>query len=206
MVYPVDLTSALTGATINQLQHWRSSRLLDAEHRDGRLILYSFRDLVALRTFVKLRAKAPLQQIRKALDSLKDMNLTEHPSTYHLQADGNSIVLVDQDGAVDLVARPGQTTLATLEDIYAPFETRDGRQVVDFRHPRPLLEIMEGRMWGLPTIRNTRVVYDSVASLVGPGVTPEQVPLHYPSVPVAAVYDAMDFDAEVQSVRRRRAA
>ncbi len=43
---------------------------------------------MALRTFVYLRSrKVPLQRVRKAVQSLRDMGATEHLSSYQLVAD-----------------------------------------------------------------------------------------------------------------------
>jgi len=48
-------------------------------------VSYSFRDVVALRTFVYLRSReVPLQRVRKAVRSLRDMGATEHLSSYQL--------------------------------------------------------------------------------------------------------------------------
>lgn len=205
MSFPVDVTSVLTGATVGQLQYWRRTDrpLLTPEVQQRPVALYSFRDLLALRTVVKLRRETSLQAVRAAFKQLADMELTDHPSRYRLVSQGSSIVLIDDDGrGIDLVAQPGHETIATLEDILQPFTTKSGRDVADFRHPRPHLEVREGRIGGWPTIAATRIPYDQVASLVAGGdITPEQVPLFYPTVRPEAVADAVDFEAEVRSVR-----
>lgn len=202
MTFPVNLTSALTGATVGQLAYWRQTGLLVPE--DGRRprALYSFRDLVALRTVVHLRRSSSLQSVRRAFAQLERMDLTDHPSQYRLVAQGRSIALVQEDRAVDLVTQPGHEVLATLADIFEPFTTPRGRKVVDFTHPRQNIEVRERRLGGWPTIRSTRVPYDSIANLVRGGeVSPEQVPLYFPTVSPDAVKDAVDFASEVDDVR-----
>ncbi|MGW0806602.1 DUF433 domain-containing protein [Nonomuraea sp. NPDC002799] len=97
MSYSPKLAAALSGATLRQLAHWRQASagrgaVLVPEVSGTRPILYSFRDLVALRACVKLRNDASLQKIRRALDTLRDdLREHEHLSAYRLVADGSII-------------------------------------------------------------------------------------------------------------------
>jgi uncharacterized protein (DUF433 family) len=156
--------------------------------------LYSFRDLVALRTFARLRSEVSLQRVRKALATLDMLELTEHPSKYQLVAHGESIALVDKDAAIDLVVAPTTEVMVEMVDVFREFMNRSDLTVVDFKHPRPELEVNLGRLGGWPTIRGTRVPYDAVVNLVADGdVTPEEVSEYYPSVSASAVADAVAF-------------
>lgn len=204
MSFPVDITSALTGATKPQLQRWRTgaSPLLVPEYGIKPQALYSFRDLVALRTVVKLRSETSLQKIRKAFRELQNMELTEHPSNYTLIARGDSIYLVEGDSeATDLVKVPGQRVLASLEDVFAPFLNFRQEQVVDFLHPRKRLEVREGRMGGWPTIKGTRIPYDTIAGLQRGehGISATEVQRFYSAVSAEAALDAISFDKQVKS-------
>ncbi|BCW43319.1 DUF433 domain-containing protein [Arthrobacter sp. StoSoilB5] len=166
--------------------------------------MYSFRDIVALRTFVRLRSELPLQRIRTAMGTLQDYDLTDHPSSYKLVTDRKTIFLVDEDGRdlVDLVKRRGQTLLLSMADVFEPFTNLQGQDVVDFRQPRTNIEVRERRMGGWPTIAGTRVRYDTVALLLEDGsVAPEDAHHYYPHVSAQAALDAADFEA---SVRERR--
>ena len=201
MGFPVDLAATLTGASTDQLERWRATELLVPEV-SRRPVEYSFRDLVALRTFVRLRSEIPLQRIRKAMSTLRSWDLTDHPSLYTFVTDGASVFLIEDvdgtgPGAVDLVRRPGQHLLLTLEDVFAPFTNLQGREVIDFRKPRPRLEVRQQRLGGWPTIEHSRVGYDSVAKLVIGGVAPEDVGRFYPGVGALAAAEAADFQAEV---------
>jgi uncharacterized protein (DUF433 family) len=204
MSFPVDLAAVLSGASVYQLHNWRRTDLLIPETQIHPA-LYSFRDIVALRVFVKLRKEVPLQRVRKAMNRLRDWDLAEHPSAYRLVTDGDSVFLVEDEGAVDLVRKPGQRMLLSLEDAFAPFENRQGRQVVDFRHPRPQLEVREQRLGGWPTVADTRIPYDTVAKLVVGGIAPADVARFYPAVSAQAAMDAEDFYQEVIQVGRRAA-
>lgn len=195
MAFIVPAAAALTGASVSQLHNWRRTDLLVPEIESAqRPLLYSFRDVIALRTVVKLRREKSLQKIRRAFANAADVDLTDHPSEWNLIDVGPSIHLVRADGgAVDVLTNPGQTTVANLGDVMGSFETEKGA-VVDLRHPRAHLEVREQKLGGWPTIEGTRVPFDVVANLIAGGdIAPADVPLYYPSVSPAAALDALDF-------------
>ena len=206
MVFPIGLTAVLSGASPRQLAYWRkpTAPLLVPEQGSSPRVLYSFRDVLALRTVVKLRTDTSLQSIRAAFRTLQNFDLTEHPSRYHLVGHGNSIVLVTSDDvAIDLVRDPGARLLATMDDIFAGFVNKGGREVVNFLHPRPHLDVREHRLGGWPTAADTRVPFDSVAQLMATGeVSPEEVSRFYPTVTAEAARDAYDLAAEVDAIKR----
>ena len=204
MVFPVELASTLSGASIGQLQYWRrpTKPILVSEHGNTPRALYSFRDIIALRTVVKLRTTTSLQAVRTAFRTLRDYDLTDHPSQYQLVSLGDSIALVTEDQAMDLVKQPGSYVLATMSDLFDGFTAKSGRKVVDLVHPRPNLEVSESRLGGWPTASNTRVPYDAVADLMATGeVDAHGVALFYPTVSVDAARDAQDFAREVEQIR-----
>ncbi|MDR0958743.1 MAG: DUF433 domain-containing protein [Propionibacteriaceae bacterium] len=199
MSFPIGVTSVLSGASISQLHRWRRTDLLVPEINAKRPPLYSFRDVVALRTVVRLRANTSLQKIRQAFGRLPEYDLTEHVSSYMFAVRGSSIAVQTDEGWLDLVKNPGNFELYTLADIYAPFVTKQGTQVEDFRHPRPHLEVDARRAGGWPVLENTRIGYDVIASAVdNKTLHPEQVSRFYPGVSTAAARDAISFDSEVR--------
>jgi uncharacterized protein (DUF433 family) len=174
-MFPTNLTSVLTGASAGQLRHWNRTGLLVPEVATGSRLLYSFRDVVALRTVVRLRTETSLQKVRLAFATMPALDF-------------------------DLVANPGQYEIFSLADVFEPFRTKRGVTVVDFLHPRKRLEVRAGRMGGWPTIINTRVPYDTIADLVAGGdVALDQVSYYYPGVDAEAARDAVDFHASVRS-------
>lgn len=204
MAFPVELASLLTGASLGQLQHWRGSGLLIPEIQRRPKALYSFRDVVALRTVVRLRAEVSLQTVRSAFGTLLEYDLTDHPSAYKLLTDGKSVFFQapDSDETIDLVKRKGQRVLITMEDVFKPFTNLQGSSVVDFRHPRANLEIREHRLGGWPTVAGTRVRYDTVARLLSDGtIEPSEAQNFYPQVTAAGAIDALDLDLSVRNVR-----
>lgn len=194
-MFPVPLTATMTGVTKSQLAHWRREpAILAPEHGTRPRALYSFRDLVALRTFARLRSEISLQKVRKALATLDMLELTEHPSKYTLVVHGDSIALVDKDAAIDLVMAPTTAVMVEMVDVLSRFMNRSNVEVVDFKHPKPRLEVNLGRLGGWPTIKGTRVPYDAVVDLVADGdVTYDEVSEYYPSVLPDDVADAVAF-------------
>lgn len=105
------------------------------------------------------------------------------------------------DAATDLVKKPGQRVLLTLDDLFSPFRNFRGEQVVDFRRPRAHLRVMERRMAGWPTIEDTRIPYDNIANLVSTGeIGFDQVAHFYPDVSADAARDALSLQQQVDRV------
>ena len=211
MAYPPYMAAALSGATLRQLGHWRreteSGAVLVPEISAQRPILYSFRDVVALRTCVYLRKDSSLQKVRRAIGNLRGLGEHDHLSQYTLVSDHNSIVLVDKDTAVDLVKQPGQTVIAEMSNVLAPFINKRDIEVPALFQPRDHIVVNPEVRAGHPVIEGTRVPYETVAELVADGVAPADIETYYPAVDASAAEDAVDFAKYVNSWRtteRRR--
>jgi uncharacterized protein (DUF433 family) len=202
--YEPKLTAALSGATLRQLFHWRrtsgsSGALLVPELSTSRPILYSFRDVVALRACVRLRQETSLQKIRRALNTLRDdLGEREHLSAYRLVAGPDTIDLADSDHAVDLLRSKGNVVIHELVDVLAPFY-RDGRHIPDLLAPRPHVSVDPAVRGGEPVIQGTRIPASEVAALVRDGIPPDQISDFYPGVNADAARDAADFTDYVDS-------
>lgn len=209
MAYEPRIASALSGATRSQLDYWRKEGLLVPEVSDRRPILYSFRDLVSLRTFVYLREERPLQTIRKALGKLREIGETDHLSQYRLVRQGRrSIALVQDagDGAVDLVEKPGQQlTVIKLGDVLRSFPLGD-MEIPNLSHPRRRISVDPSVKRGYPVVAGTRIGYDLVAGLMRDGVPPDEVKDFYPGVTADAARDALSFADYVDRAAGRSAA
>jgi uncharacterized protein (DUF433 family) len=202
MAFTIPLTIKLSGATKSQLAHWRRTGVLEPEVESRhRPLLYSYRDLVALRSFAHLRQKVSLQLIRKALNSLLSMDMFEHPAAYTFVTDGKRISLAEsQEAQIDLTKQPGTPTFFTLEDVLSAFENKSGDLIPDLRHPTAHIEIDQDRLGGWPTIVGTRVPYDEIADLIGDGtVSPERVAYYYPGISAAQARDALRFAEQLAS-------
>lgn len=208
MSFPPEVAAGLSGATLRQLSYWRSRRtteaLLSPEfHKPYSRVSYSFHDVVALRTFVYLRAHdVPLQRVRKAVRSLRDLGETAHLSQYQLVAVGRDVVWrVSGDEAVDLTRHPGHQILVQMVDVLRPFCNIRGEEVVDLIRPKPGVLVDPEIRGGYPMIEGTRVPYDVVAGLLADGLSAEDVRGFYPSVSASAAEGATEFALYVE--RRR---
>jgi uncharacterized protein (DUF433 family)/DNA-binding transcriptional MerR regulator len=206
VAYATKMAAALSGTTVSQLCHWRAARtgpLLAPEISTTPRVVYSFRDVLALRTFVRLRENASLQKIRTAIGNLRDIGEAEHLASYRLVSDrtGN-IQLLTSDEAVSLGRNRnrGQLQLiAVIGEIIEPFAVRAGVLVPHLLRPRPGLTVDPETRGGSPVIAGTRVPYDAVASLMRDGVPAERITDYYPAVQAAAANDALDFARYVDS-------
>lgn len=212
MSFTPEVAAALSGASTGQLAYWRSAHapepLLAPEHYEPRArVSYSFRDVVALRTFVYLRSRhVPLQRIRKAVASLRLLGQDEHLSAYDMVGSGQDIEWRISSGeAVDLTHNPGQQVLAQMVDILAPFVNMQHQDVVDLRRPKPGVSVDPEVRGGFPVIEGTRVPYDLVASLLQDGMDVASIRELYPSVAEEAAHGAADFARYVEKFRRPRA-
>lgn len=205
MAYPPYLTAALSGATLGQLAHWRratrAGSVLVPEISATRPILYSLRDVVALRTFVFLRTTTSLQKIRTAIGTLRNLGELGHLSEYVLVAEGASIALARQDNVIDLVDLPGQYVMADMSDVLRPFVNRRDVAIPALLHPRLRIAVDPGVRLGHPVVAGTRVPYENVASLVADGVPANRLRDYYPSVDADAARDALDFATYADSWR-----
>jgi uncharacterized protein (DUF433 family) len=171
--------------------------------------LYSFRDVVALRTVAYLREEVSLQRIRRAVETLRDLGSREHLSHYRLVADAGSIIWVTDDSepnGVDLVLRPGQAVLVSLSDVLSPFINAAGLDVPDFTHPRPRLQVDADVLAGYPVVAGTRVPFDLVSGLVGGGVPLDRISEYYPGVGPDAAAQAADYAAYVDHIANGQSA
>lgn len=211
MSFPPVVAAALSGATVRQLSYWRSARttepLLAPEfHRPRSRVSYSFRDVVALRTFVYLRSRqVPLQRVRKAVKHLRKMGADEHLAAYTLVAMERDVVWIhSRDVAVMLTRDAGQCVIADMVDILGSFRNMRHRDVVPLHTPAVGLEVDQDVRGGYPVIEGTRVPYDAVAALVDDGVDPADVAAFYPSVDAGAARGAVEFARYVDQYRDTR--
>jgi len=209
MAFPIPITSVLSGATVRQLAYWRQRTraadplLVPAGRRGGRY-LYSWADVVALRSIVYLRQEKSLPRIRRAVDILRQLESSEwtHLSRYSLIRTESSIVVKTPTGQLmDLEQRPGTVLEETLmADVLASFATSSGRVVPALSHPCPRIAVDPGVLGGYPVIAGTRVPFDVVARLAEDDLDASEITAVYPSVDPAAIEEATEFARQVAAV------
>jgi uncharacterized protein (DUF433 family)/DNA-binding transcriptional MerR regulator len=206
VAFSVPIASVLSGASVDQLAYWRKQTasaaplLVPEAKRSGRY-LYSWADVVALRSIVYLRQEKSLPRIRRAVGLLRALEADqwEHLARYTLISTKASIIVRTPSGELlDLEQQPATVVSEVLmRDVLAPFTTRDGRDVPDLENPRRLLTVNPRVLAGYPVIAGTRVPFDVVAGLAEDGVPAAEIVEMYPSVDPASVGDAQAFAEQV---------
>lgn len=199
MSYAPPLAATLSGATVRQLAYWRRCTpghgvLFAPEYGTRPRVLYSYRDIVALRMFVQLRGHLSLQKVRKVVAWLEAHHPEMHLSGHSVKAvpGGRTAVWISPKGDyVDVIERPGHAALkVVIEDIFRSFTTRDGRYVPDLTEPTEGVTIDPEVRGGFPVIEGTRIPFNVVAGLHADGMTPAEIAELYPAVTEAEVMGA----------------
>jgi DNA-binding transcriptional MerR regulator len=106
MAYMLDTVSRITGATIKQLIHWDLTGLVPPTvaqaHGKGTRRIYSFFDVLAIKTAVMLRREGiSLQKVRRCLRFLREhsFELEEPMATLNLVTDGVGLFLLSHNPA-----------------------------------------------------------------------------------------------------------
>lgn len=206
MPYPMKLTCALSGVTPSQLRRLHRKGVIRPQTGDGGIALYSFNDILTLRVFAALRPHISAQKIDKAFAEFRRLTQDESAETlasHRFGTDGQTVYtdLPDDAAAMDLVRYPGQMTVFTFAQMTSEFRDWKGRVVPDLANPRAHLAVDEHRIGGWPTIRGTRIPYDTIAALASPGdLSGNDIRYYYPGVSDEAIADAVDFDRTVQRI------
>jgi uncharacterized protein (DUF433 family) len=200
----------MSGATRAQLAYWRKhiepfGALLVPEGKRGRALLYSIADVLALRSIVYLREEKSLPKIRRAVAFLRAIEQEDwtHLADYTLVRVPETIYLLREDGEiVDLEAAPGNEVIplgdepdrrdVRMQLVLSAFQSSTGREVPDFRVPRPGIRIERSVLGGYPVVEGTRVPYDAIATLAVDGADYEVVRSLYPSVPESVLGSARE--------------
>ncbi len=104
MAYMIEMVARITGATIKQLIHWDLTGLVQPSvvpaHGKGSRRVYSFLDVLALRTAVTLRREGiSLHKIRRCLKFLREHQpeVQQPLASLNLLTDGVSVFLLSHD-------------------------------------------------------------------------------------------------------------
>lgn len=120
--YNVGLIAKVVGANIRTLQSWTEKGLVSPSiregHRHGPKDVYSFSDIVAFRTIVKLREKnVSLQAIKKAVAWLRQYDSTVSLAQVCLVSDGADIYEKKGAAVRSILRNPGQTVFTWVLDL-----------------------------------------------------------------------------------------
>jgi uncharacterized protein (DUF433 family) len=207
--YTAERASALAGVPRSTIHYWARTEVLVPSVSPERLKLWSYPDLMGLRTIYWLRQTKTAEDgaairatsmptVRKALRGLQELDLA-----LWTEENGPSVA-VDRSGQVFFDAAGEVTTLAgqhpldrDLLDLIAPFETEEG-VAPNLYAPRPSLRIVPGKLSGSPHIMKTRIETVALAALEERGLTEAKIAKLYPMAPPVAIRDALDLEHQLQ--------
>lgn len=213
--YTADRAAALAGVPQSTVHYWARTGLMVPSVSAERVKLWSFSDLMSLRTVEWLRnAKATptghevpaasMPAIRRALRALRDLDLSLW------SADTGPGVIVDATGkiivrdlhtgaALHAVGRAGelQHVASGLLDVLAPFAV-GSHHGPDLRRPRPRLRIVPGKLAGAPHIESTRLETVAVHALAKRGFAVERIAGFYPFTDLQSIQQAIELENELQ--------
>ena len=213
--YPADRASALSGVPKCTLHYWARTEVLLPSVSRERVKLWSYPDLMGLRTIYWLRQEktigdgvsipaTSMPTVRRALDQLRDLDLElwdeEHGPSVAVDRGGH----VFFNAAGDVANIAGQRPLdPDMLDLIAPFATGQ-TSAPNLYAPRPTLRIVPGKLSGSPHIAKTRIETLALAALEERGLSESKIATLYPIAPRHAISEALDLEHQLQ--RNLRAA
>jgi len=209
--YTADRAAALSGVPKSTVHYWARKEYLVPSVSAERVKLWSYADLMGLRTIYWLRQtkratdgreipRTAMPAVRRALDALRDLDLglwTE---------ERGPTVLVDRGGNVHIRVAPGVVErpdgLRPFHpdwlDLIEPFSTSETIEGPNLQAPRPHLRIVPGKLSGSPHIANTRIETIAVAALADRRLSAEAIHSLYPAVSPGALAEAVDLEHQLR--------
>ena len=208
--YTADRASALSGVPRSTLHYWARHQVLVPSISPERIKLWSYPDLMGLRTIYWLRqskrttdgASVPatsMGAVRRALAGLRELDLqlwTEEQGPSVAVSRGGE-VFFNAPGHLSTIA--GQRPLdPDLLDLIAPFVTEQGA-APNLYTPRPSLRIVPGKLSGSPHIVKTRIETVALAALEDRGLPESKIAALYPLAAPVAIGEALDLEHQLRA-------
>lgn len=207
--YPADRAAALSGVPRSTLHYWARKGILEPSVSASKVKLWSYTDLMGLRTIHWLRRgkltdegwnvpASTMPAVRRALSVLSDLDLQLW------SAELGPAVYVDPGGQIYVVPPTGPETVDAGHrpldpeafNLIEPFHTRTSHGP-DLNAPRPHLRILPGKLSGEPHIAHTRIETSAIAALAARGFGSERLEELYPQVRPVAIFEAIDLERQL---------
>jgi uncharacterized protein (DUF433 family) len=206
--FSAEQVAGLTGLSLNQLAYWRNTGFFGSKPEKGEPALYSFRELVGLRTVALLRRKIPLQELRRVGEWLAAHHQDPWSSLRFYLA-GRTVVF-GYPGSEQLVStRPaGQTEMGeeyALERVAADVR-QDARRLRE-RTPEQIGRVVQRRnvAGNAPVIEGTRIRTSAIWNFRQAGCTIADIQRQYPRLTEKDIKAALDYESR-QPRRKKRSA
>lgn len=214
--YTADRAAALSGVPKSTLHYWAREGILVPSVSPTRVKLWSYSDLMGLRTVYWLRRKkthaaggeippTSMPLVRRALDRLRALG---EPVWNPKQ----TTIWVDDAGGIHLQGAQGIEALSEQQwlpgalNLVAPFSTTEGLRGPDLIAPRPGLRIVPSKLAGSPHVVGTRLETRALAALSRDGLASETLWELYPFVTVEQIDEAIALEDQLEANLRASAA
>jgi uncharacterized protein (DUF433 family) len=209
--YTAERAAALSGVPKSTVHYWSNNDILAPSVSPERVKLWSYGDLMALRTIYWLRQtkkdpnrreipRTAMKAVRRALREIASLELDRwsEAGAPRVAVDRSGNIVIDNNGGPQRAG--GQRILdAEMLDLLAPFSSREGLRGPDLSAPRPLLRIVPGKLAGSPHIERTRIETQALAALERRGIESAKIYGLYPTVSSDAIDDAIDLERELSA-------
>jgi uncharacterized protein (DUF433 family) len=201
--FTADNVCRLTGLSARQVSYWAKTEffepaLLDDYHRRAFSRIYSFRDVVGLRTIAILRNEhgVPLQELRRVGEWLKSKH--DAPwSSLKFALRGRRVVFIEPNSGVAVEPRgAGQEVMSiALEPIAA--EMRNASARLRDRRDEQLGQLNRNRyvVHNAWVVAGTRIPTSAIWNYHEAGYSTEDIIREYPRLTPQDITAAIDFEA-----------
>lgn len=191
----------VTGLTDRQLRYWDQTQFFsptygEADRHRPYSRVYSFRDLVGLRTIAELRSVVPLQQLRRLGAWLSEHYETPW-SSLKFSVAGQRIYFRDPETG-QWIVQPGQAVLQDfhLEEI-AEQTTEEAQRLLG-RQPEDIGRVTRNRfvVHNKPVLAGTRIPTSAIWNFHVAGYSPQEIIRQYPRLTLQDIRAALDWENE----------
>lgn len=208
--YTAERAAAISGVPKSTVHYWAREGVVVPSVSPERLKLWSYGDLLALRTVYWLRQRKQLEtgaevlpskmpEVRRALRELGALDV----GLFH---QGRPTVVVTQQGQIHLDLPDGIRDVdgqRLIEDggidLIAPFTTAEKTRGVDLIEPGRHVRIVPGRLRGAPHLAHTRIDTEVLAALEQRGFDVAKIRRLYPQLSEDAVNDALAVEHQLRA-------
>lgn len=208
--YIAERASGLSGVPKSTVHYWARKEILVPSISAERVKLWSYADLMGLRTIYWLRQtkkaidgrdvpRTTMPAVRRALGALRELDLSLWTE------ESGPAVRVDRAGHIYLA---GPNTIERADgarpidadwlDLIEPFTTHEETVGPNLQSPRPNLRIVPGKLAGSPHIVSTRIETVTVAALANRGFGRDRIHTLYPIVRAVAISEAIDLEEQLR--------
>jgi|1185.fasta_scaffold186858_2 uncharacterized protein (DUF433 family) len=205
--FSADQVARLTGLSLHQLAYWRNTGFFGAVPEAGEPALYSFRELVGLRTIATLRKKVPLQELRRVGEWLA-AHYRDPWSSLRFWLAGRTVVFAAPGGGLISTRPAGQTELGeeyALERVASEVR-QDAAQLRD-RNEHQFGRVVRTRnvASNAPVICGTRVRTSAIWNFRQAGYSVDDILREYPRLTKDDVRAAIEYEGR-QPRRKKHSA